>query len=277
MFAVVESTKQELLEEIIYNAPLVLLTLEDEEMIELANHYIPYSTGFEIECHQGLSFNRQAFNDIPYIMDVSIDSGEQRFRIPNGIAGILCLYHISEQLKLNSQLNEGSGIHYHVDMSTMTRLPDNEFVIDNSEWILNELDGWEYKGKYNARRVGLGKGGWLGFRNHKSNNWDKKTAEFRCGEMTFEFKELLKNIVHANSVMKRVRGLLGNDYNPEFNNDLNKELILNYSLEETKYKVNVSNLQERLKELAIEVTPKIIIDKKIQMMEVIRARTRKNF
>lgn len=272
-----ESTKKELLEEIIHNAPLVLLTLEDEEMIELANHYIPYSTGFEIECTKGDGFNINSFKDIPYIMDVNIDNDEQRFRIPNGIAGILCLYYISEQLKLNSQLNPGSGIHYHVDMSEMINLPDIRFAIDNSEWILEELDSWNYKGNYNARRVELGKGGWLGFRNHSHSNWDKKTAEFRCGEMTFEFKELLKNITHANSIMKRVKDLLGNQYNPIFNNDLDKELILSYSLEETKYKINVSNLQQKLKELSIEATPEVVQDRRLHMMEIIRARTRKNF
>lgn len=275
-----ENTKKELLEEIIYNAPLVLLTLEDEEMIELANHYLPYSTGFEIECHQGAGFNKEAFTDIPHIMAVNVDSHEQRFRIPNGIAGILCLYHISEQLKIHSQLNEGSGIHYHIDMTGMVNLPDQKFVYDNKEWILNELDSWGYKGRYNSRDVGLGKGRWLGFRKFKGceiSSYNKETAEFRCGEMTFEYKELLKNIVHANSIMKRVRIILGNEYNPEFATELNKESILNYCLAETKYKVNVATLHEKLKELSIEVTPQAIVDNRMHMMQVIRNRTVKNF
>lgn len=261
--------KVELLEEIIYNAPLVLLTLDNKEMINLANDYLPYSTGFEIECHYGKDYNVENFKKIPNILHVNNTSGEQRYRIPSGIKGMLCLYNISQQLKLNSELNPGSGVHIHVDMTDYTKEISNKYILDNKEWVLNELDSWGYKGGYNSRRVGQGKGGWLGFRN--STGWDTGTAEFRCGEMTFEYKELLKNIISANSIIRRVKAAHGLAYiTPEIQ-DIDAEPILAYSSITNLQEANVIHLHNKLKELQLEIE-ELQPSKYEEMMRVIKNR-----
>lgn len=268
--------KVELLEEIIYHAPLVLLTLEDEEMINLANDYLPYSTGFEIECHYGPNYNKTNFESIPNIIKVSNDSSEQRYRIPFGIKGILCLYNISQQLKLNSLLNPGSGIHIHVDMTDTVKrkyedksmygglIPEAVWIMDNQAWILDELDTWGYKGTYNTRTVIQHKGGWLGFRG--------STAEFRCGEMTFEYNELLKNIVSANSIIKRVKAAHGFEYVGHPIEELDAEAILAYSAITDIREANTAALHQRLKALQAEMEVPHSPNKYEEMMGVIRNR-----
>ena len=75
-----------------------------------------YSTGFEIECSCKEDVNFKAFRNIPNIIEADVNTcNEQRFRIPNGIEGLQCLFNISIVLKKEALLNPGSGIHYHID------------------------------------------------------------------------------------------------------------------------------------------------------------------
>ena len=104
--------------------PMSLAKVEGK-LQSVANSYLPYSTGVEIECTSkdniSLSAARLGFNNIPNIIEVDIDYREQRFRIPKGISGAICLYEICEKLKLMCMLNMGSGIHYHIDCRDITR------------------------------------------------------------------------------------------------------------------------------------------------------------
>lgn len=193
-------TFEEVIKESIYSTPLVLLGIKDNRLRETATSYLPYSTGFEIECHKGELYDLKAFTSIPGIMEVNNSEYEQRYRIPHGLNGILCLYCISIQLKLNSELNPGSGIHYNVDMTGYSERINNEFLQNNADWILNELDSWEYQGKYNERKVVYGKGGWMGSR------FDR--MEFRLGEMTFDYPLLVKRIIHCNDIVRRLKAQL---------------------------------------------------------------------
>lgn len=190
-----------IINELIHTNPLALLTIKSEDTLAYINDILPFSTGFEIECDYGDDYNEKAFTSIPYIMDVNNGSYEQRYRIPKGLAGLVCLYLISDQLKRNSKLNPGSGIHYHVDTVDCFHKINQEFLVEHEEWILNELDTWGYRGSYNKRSVHNG-ASWL------RTNSGHKTLEFRCGEMTFEYPELVKNILHANQIIKRLKNAL---------------------------------------------------------------------
>jgi len=204
-----ENIDLKLVKDLVYTNPLPLLTVKSPEVIAYVNSLLPFSTGFEIECDYGADYREEAFKSIPYIMEVNNSSWEQRYRIPNGFAGFVCLYLISDQLKRNSAINQGSGIHYHIDMTDcFHRIKNNtQFIDANRNWILEELDTWNYKGKYNHRDVNLSGAKWLRF----SYEW--RTAEFRCGEMTFNYSELVKNIIHANDIIRRVKNLLvGSQY-----------------------------------------------------------------
>lgn len=183
------------LEDYLYN-PLILLTIKDESIINRVNKLLPYSTGFEIECSKSEFFKNSNFTIIPNILDVSCDNGEQRYRIPNGIPGLICLFNICNQLKIDSLLNFGSGIHYHIDTTDCFK-DLVKTATENQDWILNELDTWNYKGDYNKRGINPF-GNWLKFNS-------LETFEFRIGEMSFDYKVLVNRIIHANNIVKRLK------------------------------------------------------------------------
>lgn len=228
-----------LIERCIYNTPLILLIINNEDIINKINNILPYSTGIEIECNMLNNFDKKYFELIPNIIDVNCDSREQRFRIPNGINGMICLYNICNQLKINSELNYGSGIHYHIDT---TGFNDKIYkkLQENSEYILNELDNWKYKGNYNKRKI------------EEGNSWIRQqlvfqTIEFRIGEMSFDYNLLIKRIIHCQKIIKN----LVNNYNIIDNikfNKLDKEYLIEYfknnDINEIKYLQNKNELKE---------------------------------
>jgi len=157
--------------------------------------YLPFSTGFEIECSKRDTFDLTAFEKIDNIMDINIDNSEQRFRIPNGYKGFICLYDISKELINNSELNPLSGVHYHIDFTDMfDDIRNNTRILDEiEEQILSELDTWGYDGKFNSRKISTA-------HNYIRMNSQFKTFEFRIGEMTFDYALLAKRIIHCNQL-----------------------------------------------------------------------------
>jgi hypothetical protein len=215
---------EELIEDGINNCPLALLSIKDKDLINKINNYLPYSIGIEIECMKSPNFNLDNFLNIPDIINVSIDDNEQRFRIQNGLSGLICLYNICDELKINSELNPDSGHHYHIDMTNTYHLLSNEFIESNRYWILEELDKWEYKGTYNTRGVKFDSmHWWMRFQN------GFKTAEIRIGNMTFDYEIIIKRLIHACNIIQR----------------LNKQLIEKETIIYTK--PNFEQLKTRIK------------------------------
>jgi hypothetical protein len=209
-------------------APLSLLALKDEKEIHQINSLIPYSSAFEIECDIASEMEHVAktsFESIPNLMDYSGGCGEERFRIPNGMMGIICLWHISRQLKANLMLNYGSGIHYHVDCKTDDTWK-RIIELDNPplfEWILNELDKWDFGGTQKRGFSSFEKMG-------HSGSWVKanalETLEFRVGNMTFDYDVLLKRIIHANAIVYTIKGYLENVPEPVYKDIDIKSLLI---------------------------------------------------
>lgn len=212
--------------------PLVFLGMANDEVVVLkASEAVKLSVGFEIECgaKEGINFEevKREFEAIPYIMHVDVNTYEQRFRIPAGINGLLCLYFITIKLKKYFELNLGSGIHYHVDLQSSEikdKIRDLLFFSNYpSNWILEELEKWEYGGSYNRKRISNIKGNWFVVRTGLD------TIEIRIGEMTFDYELLVKRIIHANKIVLKVI----KDANCIINNDwaiktINTKLILDY-------------------------------------------------
>jgi len=190
----------ELLENCMFKNPLALLALKNKESILKVNSYLPFSVGFEIECSPLAdktisSAVKEEFRGIPYILHADVNpNGEIRFRIPAGINGFICLYYISKKLKVWFGLNEGSGIHYHVGLENYTYNPNKNC----QDFILKELDTWQYKGSYNKRSISNFKGNWVRYPTAL------KTVEYRIGEMTFDYDLLIKRIVHVSSITQYV-------------------------------------------------------------------------
>ena len=184
------------IEEVISITPKVLEI--NDELEKVGNFYLPFSTGFEIECSLKNNRDINIFKDIPNIMEVRGGYDELRFRIPPGIIGLNCLYDISVMLKENAKLNFGSGIHYHVDATDWFEYVDQTFIDQNKLWVLQELESWNYQGGYNNRDMAFHRC-WV--RCHENY----KTFEFRIGEMTFDYEVLFQRIVSANSITQKLK------------------------------------------------------------------------
>ncbi len=192
------------IEGLIYFNPSTLLSIKNEKILDSINEYLPYSTGIEIECDYSSSFKQQNFLNIQDIVDVNCDSHEQRFRIPNHLKGLICLYNICEQLKKDCLLNPLSGIHLHIDMTDTFHLLTKEIVNDNKEWILKELDFWseDIKETGQSRDCIIDIRCWVNFSS------DTKTAEFRIFAQSFNYDFIIARIIHCNKIIKRLKEYL---------------------------------------------------------------------
>jgi hypothetical protein len=206
-------SKEELILDAVLAAPLALLHLRDPEDIVRVNALLPASVGMEIECHKGPTYDFAKFKAIPHIMDSpgQWEEYEFRFRVPAGINGFLCLYAISIQCKQMLQLNPGSGIHFHGDMTDFFDLIPGKgysetaeltaFIDLVSEEVLTELDTWKTGCGY-PRKMGVGKGYWFGFRS------GHKTGEFRTGDMSFDYDNWSYRAMSVGKVVKIIRNRL---------------------------------------------------------------------
>jgi hypothetical protein len=185
--------------------PLSFNNITDPNVIAVLDSFLPRSIGIEIECDKKDNYNIESFKSIPDIVHIQVDDGEQRYRIPAGIKGLICLYRVCQQLKINSLLNKGSGIHFHVDMTDSFELLNPRNVAENENWILTELDTWKYPGHYNHRHIAFPGGhNWIRFQH------GFKTAEFRICEMSFEYEVLVNRFIHGCKIIEKlVRAVKG--------------------------------------------------------------------
>jgi len=245
------------LEEIVYTSPLVLLGIKDKSIINTANEYLPYSTGFEIECDKKETYDELVFKNIPNIIWDSTQSNyEQRYRIPNGVNGLICLYNICYHLGNNSLLNMESGIHYHIDCTDVkyTELSD-ALQRDNNfgEEILTELDSWDYRGTYNKRKISIGI--FTGY-NWIRYNGEHHTLEFRIGNMSFDYGVLVKQIIHANNIVRRWKNkIVGFDdsiiYNPiNYKDQIEYQKVIH--IKPTDYEFKIQKLKQSMQSEEIE-------------------------
>lgn len=192
----------ESLKESIIETPSLITELDDPILLKIIDNLIPYDIGIEIECGRQNHYDIEKFKSISHIIEVRSSNGEERFRIPSGINSILCLKNISDILKEQCELNSGSGIHFHIDMTECYHLLTRKIINDNKEWMLKELDTWKYSGTYNRRDCKFKNEScfiWVAFQNRF------KTAEIRIGEMTFEYNLLMKRIIHCCEIIKKLK------------------------------------------------------------------------
>lgn len=218
--------KYAMVRELVRTNPLPLLDLKDKELIKYANSLLPYSIGMEFECAPTVQSERDPYfrtyignigstqtqiaikERIPGIMDIECDGSEQRFRIPSGIKGLVCLWYITVYLKEFYGLNNNSGVHYHVDMSDMTEFWQDmmnnsyyrdRFIQKNNNWVINSLKAWKYKGTYNSMVITYNSKQAVKFHSLY------KTMEVRIGEMTFDYQLLFKRISNCSNIATKIR------------------------------------------------------------------------
>lgn len=182
-----------------FQKPLLFLKEENLEEINeyVIKNYLTYSIGFEIECYYKEKLNikeiNTIFNSIPFLVENNSDNSEKRFRIQNGIKGLITLYFLQKLFIKFFQFNSESGIHYHIDATDLKEKEIIKIINTNKDYILKELDTWEYKGYYNLRERS-----WI-----RCNSL--LTFEIRIGEMTFDYFLILKRILHCNNIINNVR------------------------------------------------------------------------
>lgn len=198
------------LRDCVFHNPLAISSLHPK-LIRIAGSYLPYSTGMEIECD---------VNNLPYshiytrinrrflsvgCMSSDVGSGECRIRIPKGVAGMVALYKSTRILKEEFGLNPSSGIHYHIDMTDAPDFTSGSRRMIWERMVIKELEDWDYKGYYNRKMVSYESKAhvWLNYKRYMRDT-NSFTSEFRIGEMTFEYDILIKRIIHAQSLIKRV-------------------------------------------------------------------------
>lgn len=216
----------ELIREILCKSPS---TIERTDIIEqVALYLLPENTGIELECDKKKNYEEKHFLGIG-LVKINTDDGEQRYQIPKGLDGFITLEKLSELLCIYSLENPKSGNHYHINASEFFSSITSKIIEDNKDWILNELDSWKYKGTYNDRDVDY------------SRKWVRlcspyKTIEFRIGEMTFDYKLLIKRILHCQDIVRRFKYIcLSDEYSLDTRiKSLEKQLITtsNINLEE---------------------------------------------
>jgi hypothetical protein len=194
---------------------------------------LPFSIGFEIECDYLSNYDKTIFQKIPNLIAFNTSEIEQSFRIPPGLKGMRCLSDICNALIATSSLNYGSGIHYHVDMTDWWELFDFEKTEKNfSKFIFKELDKWKYEIGTNSKEIKYDKKfTWLNFRS------DFKTAEYRIGEMTFDYTTILIKMLHASYITDAIY---------QFNKSSIKKIsvidVSNYPTHETLNLDNIRNI-----------------------------------
>ncbi len=216
-----------------YN-PLLLLNVKNLDL-SIYDKYLPYSIGIEIETEYLKEAVLDEFNVI-YLLRNSSSNGELRFRIPNGLRGLICLYLLTIAIKRNCYFNESSGIHYHVDMTDSFHLINSHSIYTNKNWILEELDTWQYKGTYNKRTTLLDARCWVRYKS------SYRTAEFRIGEMTFDYELLFKRISHCCSIVSKLKTNLRFKEELKFEPVNKEDVVTNLS----NFDYNLTNLIDQL-------------------------------
>ena len=207
--------------EIVKISPLLLIdkVKEDDNILNIANSLLPYSVGTEIEASYIKEDQTPNLEGLYLLAKRTSHIGnEVSFRIPNGYKGLIALELFSIELK-NYLTKSDSGNHYHIDLSDNYLLLSDK-IKEESEYILKELDSWDYKGTYNSRIVGKGKSKWVNLRDVFN------TVEIRIGELAVDYSTLFKRISHCSEIITNVREKHDLKRNLTFDNDFNKEDIL---------------------------------------------------
>lgn len=177
-------------ENLLFNCPVIL---PSEHFSKTALDILPVDTGIEIECDTPPGWNKDWLNDdIPGIISNTSCSDELRVRIRPGLDGFKDIYKLCEHLNSRNYILTDSAIHFHVDITgcedDIKKIQDDPEIND---WIKNQLLSWDHVNEIVGR-------GYVFFKKHN-------TIEIRCGKMTFDYQEMIKDIVLSHYIVKYVK------------------------------------------------------------------------
>lgn len=189
--------------------PLPLLDIKDPKIRNYANSLLPTTVGMEISIY--CLYQDSLYNAITEaknffeVIDLS-EGREPKICLKKGIDGFIGLWELCKILKEHGELNPIAGIHYHVFHEQKIESDKDHWYSDSkmSAKILKALDTWNYKGSYNSRSVSFeGKDHcWVNLNRRLLESY---TAEFRIGEMTFDYKLLVKRILNCTNIISSLK------------------------------------------------------------------------
>jgi len=164
--------------------------LLEEHFEEQALIYLPVDTGMESECSAPSEWNK-GWLDLPGVIENRSTSDEMRLRIPGGLAGFKLIWDICEHFNSKNYILTQSANHYHIDISgkeETIRPVMNDSYLNN--FIKKELLSWDHVHQITGSA-------YIFFK--KPN-----TIEIRCGKMTFNYSEMIKDIVRSHYIVKYI-------------------------------------------------------------------------
>lgn len=156
-----------------------------------AQDYLPVDTGIEIECDAPKGWDKSWLN-LPGVIDNQSTRDELRLRIKPGLDGFKTVWDICDHLNRNNYILTESAIHYHIDISGHEQNIRN--VAEDHKlrkFCRDELLSWDHVNSISGD----------GFVFFKKNN----TIEIRCGKMTFNYSEMIKDIIWSHYIVKYVK------------------------------------------------------------------------
>jgi len=196
----------------VYDCPFALKAVSDKKLLKVAESYLPYSTGIEIETpfkDNQIKKTPEFKEDFRRLLSMPgiyssektllTEHYENKVRLNSGVNGMLALYELCEYMKKYFIFNTSSGIHFHIDCSEIKNFTSFVNYTIGQRWILDSLDSWKYEEKYNCRAISSMKGNWVTIRQ------DFKTIEFRICDMSFDYDYLIKRIIHCQNIVKKVK------------------------------------------------------------------------
>lgn len=189
------------------NNPLMICPkfLSEKHFGNQAKDYLPVDTGIEIECNVPKDWNKD-WLDLPGIIANKSDGQELRLRVPSGLEGFKIIWNICEHLNSNNYILTESAIHFHIDISEHE---ENIKVVQNDKDLINycknELLKWDHVNEITSGN---------GFNFFKKSN----TIEIRCGKMTFDYKEMIKDIIWSHYIVKYVKEYANQKENIHYQN-----------------------------------------------------------
>jgi hypothetical protein len=213
-----------------------------------------YSDSKRVRCEIEKLLNGLAVDKI--IMAYRCHTSETSVRFHKGLKGLQGIQEFSKILMEYYLWNNLAGTHFHVDFTDCpesvklgkgynkspyfeafkeydieVESEDNKSNIVSKtveNFILEELDLWEYSGTYNQRVFLPFKGGWCCYRQYV------ETMEVRCGNMFFTYHDLIEKVNHLGYIFTVVKQAIksfdlfeGKHYNTATVDKWNKETIKN--------------------------------------------------
>ena len=169
---------------------------------------LPLRWGIEFECIGAIpgiiqmnipQWGNESNKVCEFSQDTRTADVENEIRISGrGYTHLTGLYNLLQHMKQCCQIVKGGGIHIHINHSGYYADINKMLVFFQQECVLDkvyEIFGSQYKGIYNAKVAAWSKGSWVRITDN--------TIEFRIGELTFEYTEIVKILIALQSLMKQ--------------------------------------------------------------------------